>query len=58
MPNNKQTCEKKADIDQKAQKAIDEIDPVLQNPQGKDLQKALKLASDTLKVIKNDPHHL
>jgi hypothetical protein len=60
MANNKTDCVKKAGIDAEAQKAIDAIDSVLanSNTQATDLQKALKLASDTLKVIKSDPHHL
>ena len=60
MANNKTDCVKKAEIDAEAQKAIDAIDPVLSNSnaQATDLQKALKLAKDTLNVIKSDPHHL
>jgi len=58
MPNNKKTCENKAKIDADAQQAINDIDSTLQNPQGKDLKKALELARATLDSIKRDPHHL
>ena len=60
MANNTTPCVKKADIDQKAQKAIDAADPVLQNANAPttDLRKALDLATSALKDIKSDPHHL
>lgn len=60
MANDKTDCVKKPEIDQKAQKAIDAADPVLQNTnaQPTDLRKALQLARDTLKDIMGDHHHL
>ena len=60
MANDKTDCVKKTEIDQKAQKAIDAADPVLQNANAPaaDLRKALDLATSTLKDIKSDPHHL
>ena len=60
MANSTTPCPKKATIDQEAQQAIDAIAPVLANSsaQPTDLQKALQLASDTLKKIQSDPHHL
>jgi hypothetical protein len=60
MANNTTPCPKKAEIDQKAQAAIDAADPVLTaaNPSATDLKKALQLARDTLKAIRSDPHRL
>ena len=60
MANNTTPCVKKTTIDQEAQQALDAIAPVLANssPQVTDLQKALQLASDTLKKIQSDPHRL
>jgi hypothetical protein len=60
MANNKTDCVKKAEINAKAQKAIDAIGPILKdsNAPATDLRKALDLANTTLNVIKSDPHHL
>jgi len=60
MANSTTPCPKKTTIDREAQQAIDAIAPVLanSNAQPGDLQKALQLASDTLKKIQSDPHRL
>lgn len=47
-------------MDATAQKAIDEIAPVLANSDAPatDLRKALDLANTTLKALRSDPHRL
>ena len=60
MANDTTDCPNKAKINAAAQQAIDAIDPVLANTGAAptDLKKALQLASDALKTIRSDPHHL